>query len=156
MALRGVGNNELARLSGRGPGYFSKVLNEGRENVRPTTISEIAAALRVSREWLATGHGSMLDGTTAWGEWPGWVEAEVEARARAPRLDWAIRGARSLPVTRPPNAGELDWTLVVALAEYFMKTAQPAEKIVANRLESEDRTAGNPSATKLAKSKKVK
>lgn len=58
MEARGLGHNELGRAIGKGPGYVSALITEGRDP-RLTNVIALAVALKVRMDWLATGEGPM-------------------------------------------------------------------------------------------------
>lgn len=54
---RGLGSRELARLAGLGEGHVATVEGRVGHAVEVDTMVKLAAALRVSLDWLITGKG---------------------------------------------------------------------------------------------------
>jgi len=73
---------------------------------------------------------------------PGWAKAESAARKLRPHLDWAIRGARTMPISMPPR--KVTAAIVLRLARLFRDGASPAAKKRAVDDELADREQEGP------------
>lgn len=103
---------------------------------------EILKARKTTMAKLMSKHRIKVPFTISYGEYPGWDEAEAAARAtrEGTRLQWAIRGARELIVSRTPKSGAAaDADFVLLMAKHFRDTADDEERMHFEEVDSKER-----------------
>lgn len=153
LKIRGMGVNGLDRALGKAPGTMSNMLNRGSEPVL-SNGAEIAKALGVRLEWLATGEGPMepsalvasndADPTSSgrapltFRDLPGWAAAVEKARRRyrrIPEVAWIGAGLQAAQ-----NVNEhIDEAVVLNFARAWLTGSTDEERAAA--AEAEGRAA---------------
>lgn len=103
---------------------------------------DVLAALKTTMPKLLSKHKIRTAGERRYEDYPGWTEAESEAREtkEGSRLAWAIRGARDMVVGRTPKGGgPATAEFVIFMAKHVRDTAEDDERMKLEELDSEER-----------------